>query len=118
MLIFATARELPTIRISVVVESVSSMLNAARVPCSGPVAFKTLFTMVILMVPSVSVGLSTVIADVNAPRGVLNPATFDPFLTIVNSFWISSIDNLNPKAIARSHELNYCPFAGSRTSLE
>jgi len=45
------------------------VLNVENDPCSGSVAFNTPSAMVMLIVPSVSVGLSTVIEDVDAPRG-------------------------------------------------
>ena len=51
----------------------------------------------ISIVPSVFVGLRTLIFEVDAPRGVDSPAIELPFCEILKLFIISPIDRPNPK---------------------
>ena len=53
--------------------------------------------MEMLIVPSVSVEFSTLIAEVDAPKGVDNPAISEPFCEILNACMISPIETPKPK---------------------
>ena len=64
--------------------------------CCASGTDNAIFWIVILMVPSVSVELITLISEVDDPSGVDSPAIELPFCDMLKLFIICPIDNPNP----------------------
>ena len=72
------------------------LLNWENRVCCGSGHDNATLSMVILIVPSVSVELMILMSDVDEPIGVVSPTIALPFCEMLNLFSISPIDTLNP----------------------